>query len=288
MSRYIVYQYIDLPRLTVWVARELLDALDRGVSSVRTTFDLGVSTEEAVVDGDCIVIRGRYRVCSDDLRGIVEDRVYEVTEDGVRAVMIVDGGVYKLKPVAKDQAPTLEINGIHMHRIVGVTPWIDSLLKVRAARVGRGHRVLDTCMGLGYTAIHSMFRGASVLTIEIDYNVIEIARHNPWSKWLSSQGIRIMYGDVVKVVHGLGDGGFHRIIHDPPRLTPRTGDLYSLELYREFYRLLKPNGVLFHYTGEPGRHGGPRIVKGVGERLRRAGFIVRYDRRVQGYIARKV
>ena len=287
MIKYINYNYIDLPRLTIWVAKELIDSIVNGLTSIRTTFDLGISSEKAIIEDDCVIIRRHYRICIDELNLIEEDKVYEITDYGLRAILISDGGVYKLKPVSKDTAPTLEINGIHMHRIVGITPWMDSYLKVHVAKVRRGHYVLDTCMGLGYTAIHSILRGAYVLTVEIDPNVIEITRHNPWSKRLEDQRIRIIHGDITKVIYELGDQVFHRIIHDPPRFTPRTGDLYSLELYKEFYRVLKPNGILFHYTGEPRRHGGPRIVKGIGERLRRAGFIVKYNRRVQGYIAKK-
>lgn len=287
MVKYIKYIYKDLPRITIWVARELIDSITHRLDRVKTTFDLGLSVEEAIVRGDCIIIREKYSVCMDELSFIDDDKVYEVTDHGLKAVMIGDGGVYKLKPIAKDDAPTLEINGIHMHRIKGITPWMDSYLKIHVARVRRGQYVLDTCMGLGYTAIHSILRGAHVLTVEIDPNVIEIARHNPWSKRLGDERIKMVQGDIVEVIHGLDDQIFHRVIHDPPRLTPRTGDLYSLDLYREFYRVLKPRGILFHYTGEPGRHGGPRIVKGIGERLRKAGFIVKYDWKTQGYIAWK-
>jgi len=288
MIKYVNYNYIDLPRLSIWVAQELIDSITNGLTSIWTTFDLGLSSEKAIVDNDCVIIRGNYRICIDELNLIEKDKIYEITDYGLRAILISNVSVYKLKPVSKDTAPTLEINGIHMHRIVGITPWMDSYLKVHVARVRRGHYVLDTCMGLGYTAIHSILRGAYVLTVEIDPNVIEITRHNPWSKKLGDKGIRIIHGDITDVVHELSDHTFHRIIHDPPRFTSRTGDLYSLELYKEFYRVLKPNGILFHYTGEPGRHSGPRIVKGIGERLRMAGFIVKYNRRAQGYIAKKL
>ncbi len=280
------YSYIDLPRITRWVAEEIIRAYREGLGGIYTTLDLGLSTEKITIDsGGEVVLRGRFRLEIDLLEEIDWDKVYEVAENRLRAVLIGNGGVYKLKPVSKSDAPTLEINGIHMHRIVGTTPWRDSLVKVVDAKVRRGHRVLDTCLGLGYTSIHSMLRGARVESYEIDQNVLEITRHNPWSRKLSD--IVIHHGDIVDNIINYPDESFHRIIHDPPRLTPRTGDLYSLELYREFYRVLKPNGILYHYTGEPGRHGGPRIVKGVGERLRRAGFIIRYSKRSQGYICIK-
>ncbi len=281
------YSYIDLPRITKRVADRILDALEKGLNSVETTLDLGLSREFVRFHGDYIVFRDNI-VHKDLLVGVKEDRVYEVVGNVFREVVIRASSIYKLKPVAIDQAPTLEINGIHMHRITGITPWIDSMLKVRKARVGKGHYVLDTCMGLGYTAIHSILHGASrVVTVEVDPYVIEITRHNPWSRMLSSENIEIAHESIVDVITVFDSNSFHRIIHDPPRFTGRTGDLYSAELYREFYRVLKPGGILYHYTGEPGRHSGRRVVKGIGERLRKTGFIVRYDKTTQGYIAYK-
>jgi predicted methyltransferase len=57
---------------------------------------------------------------------------------------------YKLIPTST--WPTLEISGIHMHRIKKVDPKTDTELKLKA--LGRIYGVvLDICTGLGYTAI---------------------------------------------------------------------------------------------------------------------------------------
>ena len=77
-------------------------------------------------------------------------------------------------------------------------------------------------------------------------------------------------------------------MHDPPRFSGSTGDLYSLEFYKELHRVLKPRGLLFHYTGEPRRRGAPSILKGIRERLEKAGFrVLYYDEDAQGYVAAK-
>ncbi len=288
--KYVNYQYIDLPRLTTWVLQDIITAYEKRLSSIRITLDLGITKENVYMSGEYVVIRG-IEIPINYLKEVItrSDRVYEVTESGkLVEVIIRDKGIYKLKPIGKDVAPTLEINGIHMHRIVGITPWLDSLNKVKRARIRRNSRVLDTCMGLGYTAIHSLLRGASqVITVEIDPNVIEITRHNPWSKYLESNRIDIIYGDITKVINYFGENYFDRIIHDPPRITSRYGELYSLEFYKQLYRVLRPGGILYHYTGEPGIHSGMSIVKGIGDRLRKAGFIVKYYNDVQGYVAFK-
>jgi len=284
----IVYRYIDRPRITRWVAEEILDGLSRGLGSIETTLDLGLSREKIVLEKEGVILRGQL-IRYDELRETRYDRVYEVYENKLNEIVLRDRHIYILKPVSKEDAPTLEIDGIHMHRIKDVTPWIDSLMKVKVAKVSRGHVVLDTCMGLGYTAIHSLLRGArKVYTIEVDENVIEITMHNPWSRRLGDERVEVIKADATKAIHYFRDEMFDRIIHDPPRFSSRTGDLYSLEFYRELYRVLKPHGILFHYTGEPGVHGGPKIVKGVGDRLRKAGFFVKYNNKVKGFIAYKI
>lgn len=277
------YVFLDLPRLTTWVAREILGG------ACRVTLDLGLSVEEIGISGDAVFLRG-VEVPLDALRGLRENVVYEAVRGGLVPVELRSprGNYYKLRPVGPRSAPTLEIDGIHMHRIVGTDPWRDSMDKVRAARVGRGHRVLDTCLGLGYTSIGALLRGAGrVISVEIDLNVVEMAARNPWSRRLDDPRIEIIQGDVVRVVESFDNGEFDRVIHDPPRLTSRTGDLYSLEFYRELYRVLRPGGILYHYTGEPGRVRGRSLVAGIARRLREAGFIVRRWRGGMGLVAEK-
>ena len=198
-------------------------------------------------------------------------------------------GYYRLVATRPGGYPTLEINGIHMHRVWGTDPRLDTIAKIRAARIRRGHRVLDTCMGLGYTAIHSVLAGARlVVTVEVDPSVVELARANPWSWGLGRPEIVTVRGDAVEIIRGLEPESFDRIIHDPPRIGPSTGDLYGREFYRSLYRLLRHGGILFHYTGEPGRKHGRNFPGRVASRLREAGFArAWYDKRAQGVVAVK-
>ncbi|MGB9827929.1 MAG: methyltransferase, partial [Thermosphaera sp.] len=67
-----------------------------------------------------------------------------------------------------------------------------------------------------------------------------------------------------------------------------TGDLYGLDFYKELYRVIKPGGILYHYTGLPGFKSNYSILKGIKNRLERAGFIrVYFDEESQGFIAWK-
>ena len=197
------------------------------------------------------------------------------------------GHYYQLVAIAPDTEPTLEIDGIHMHAVKDTTPLRDAVAKVRALGVRRGDVVLDVCTGLGYTAICELKAGAKhVVSIEKDKNVLELASLNPWSEELEQ--VEVILGDACEVVRELEDGTFDRVLHDPPRITPETGNLYSRDFYRELFRVLKPGGSLFHYVGNPGQRRGKRILSGVAERLRDVGFIIKRVYRDRGWIiARK-
>ena len=51
-----------------------------------------------------------------------------------------------------------------MHRIVGdsMNPYVDTINKLESIPIFRGARVLDTCCGLGYTAITAAKRVSGV------------------------------------------------------------------------------------------------------------------------------
>ena len=277
------------PRKGYWFTSYLINHLIGRNGCFKTTLDLGVSWREVCVEDNKVII-GDDIIDLESIKLKHEDHIVFYSKKDLYVVeKRTRKGYYKLKAIALDKAPTLEINGIHMHRVTGIDPWTDALSKVRKLGVKPGDKVLDTCLGLGYTAINILLRGASrVYSVEIDENVIWIAEHNPWSHKLSDQRLTIFKGGVTEIVEIFEEGFFDKILHDPPRYSSSTGDLYSLTFYKELYRILKPGGKLYHYTGEPHRHGGPSIVKGIGDRLRKAGFYpVVYDKTTQGYIAYK-
>ena len=212
--------------------------------------------------------------------------VYFVANGNVYKAAIAGEHYYKLVPTIP---PTIEINGIRMHRTKDVNPLQDTKNKVGAVKPKEGETVLDTCMGLGYTAIEASKRGAYVITIEKDPNVIELARINPWSRELFTGGrIQVIHGDVFEVVKKFKPESFDVIIHDPPRFS-LAGELYSQKFYEELFRILKPGGRMFHYVGNPGkRYRKKDLQKGVIERLRKAGFTgVKRVEDALGVVARK-
>jgi len=183
---------------------------------------------------------------------------------------------------------TIEIDGVRMHQTVRKTPVQDSQDKVRALGVAAGSRVLDVCTGLGYSAIASAQKGAKVTTLEIDENVLELARTNKDSAELfTSPTITIRMGDAFESIDDFDDGSFDFILHDPPRFS-LAGELYSLIFYKKLFRVLRRGGRMFHYTGNPGKNSGKNMTKGFKQRLVEAGFVgVRWDEGLQGFLCRK-
>ncbi|NUN11896.1 methyltransferase domain-containing protein, partial [Candidatus Micrarchaeota archaeon] len=157
---------------------------------------------------------------------------------------------------------TIEISGVRMHQIKDKTPLQDAEDKINELRIRRG-KVLDVCTGLGYSAIKASEQKSLVTTIELDENVLKLAKENVDSKKLFNNPlIKIIIGDAFTEVKELPSSEFDIVMHDPPTIS-FAGELYSLEFYKELFRVLKHKGKLFHYTGSPGKNRGKNIPKGV-------------------------
>ncbi|KAJ1617225.1 S-adenosyl-L-methionine-dependent methyltransferase [Pavlovales sp. CCMP2436] len=180
----------------------------------------------------------------------------------------------KLLPV-DNGCPTAVLAGFNMHRMKGTNPVADTKEKLSAfGSLGPSGTVLDVCTGLGYTSIAaSRLPGVErVTTIELDPGMVEMQRRNPWSRELfTSPKIERLLGDATVVLPGLHSGAFSCVCHDPP-MSSLAGDLYGLQFYQELYRVLRPSGRLFHYIGDPDSKASGQLFKGVGARLREAGF----------------
>lgn len=237
-------------------ASEMLNQFRYGNQS-RTSLDLGkTETVVSLLEGYVLLSAGA-RVSPDDLRMIAEceDAVFAVGEGTVEKVIRFSNATrrtYKLRPTA--DWPALEISGILMHRIKGTTPRRDAESKLRLVSPVRG-AVLDTCMGLGYTAILAASTADSVTVIEKDENVLEMARLNPHSQPLfQDRKITLIHGDATQIIPGFGNATFDIVSHDPPTLGV-AGELYADAFYVQLLRVLKPGGKLLHYTGAPGSRG---------------------------------
>ncbi len=269
--------------ITPDVAKRILDGEER------VSLDLGLSDTELSTDDQGVLLPDGSSVDFNHLEEIAgkSESVFFSRDGDVFQVAISDGHFYKLVPT--DGAPTLEVDGVRMHRTVGVTPDVDARLKLEALGV-RGGRVLDTCTGLGYTALACLDAGGDlVVSVELRPEVLRIAGVNPWSRVLfSDERVHLLLGDAYHAVEVFPAGFFDYIVHDPPRFS-HAGHLYGGEFYAKLFRVLREGGRIFHYTGEPGsRYRRVDLRRGVMRRLRQAGFTdAAYDREIFGVVCEK-
>ena len=236
--------------------------------------NLGITETVIFLKGDKIEI-GDFVYNLRTINKLAKDQsIFELAQKPIK-IAFFDQRYYKLEPI-KNSAPTIEIDGIRMHRTKNLAPLEDALQKIKWIGISKGETVLDICTGLGYTAIESHKTGARVITIEKDPNVIEIAEKNPFSlelfEGIKQKEIELILEDATESVNSFKDESFDAILHDPPRFS-FAGELYSEEFYKELYRILRKGGRLLHYVGGPGsKYRGKDFVKGVQRRLMEVGF----------------
>lgn len=261
-------------------AKTLLAAHRDRLTAAETSVDLGRTTLTVTLDdggvhlapGVCVDWATVDEIAANDVNCFAIQR----EPDGACAAHKIvrfseeSNRVYSLMPTLS--APTMLISGIPMHRIKGTDPMRDTREKIKA--VGRIHgRVLDTSMGLGYTAIAAAKLAAHVTTLEIEPTVEELCRLNPWSQELfTAPNITRLMGDSYALVEEFDDDAFDVIIHDPPAFAI-DGELYSAAMYRNFFRILRSGGRLFHYIGNPESKSGKTVTRGVLRRLQECGFV---------------
>ncbi len=255
-------------------ARQILDARKSGRSVLKVSLDLNLTESEVRLQAESVLFPAGESLDWKSLEEISgnETACYSVedhTAKVIKGFSEFSGRVYGLMPTTS--APTMLISGIPMHRIKDTNPHQDTLNKIKAIAPIRGD-VLDTATGLGYTAIEAAKTARSVVTIEIDPTAQEIARLNPWSQALfGNPKITQLIGDAFDEIEKFEAESFSAIIHDPPMFT-LAGDLYSLAFYQQAFRVLKHNGKIFHYIGDPESKTGARVTAGVIRRLQEAGF----------------
>ncbi len=243
-------------------------------ATATTSPDLGLSTLDVSLTTEGIGYPGGERVTWEVARRIVEtpNQCFTIVAGATEAIAIFStttGMLRSLMPTSG--APTMLVAGFSMHRIKRTEPWADTQAKARAIAPITG-RTLDTTTGLGYTAILAARSATEVVTIELDPTGLEIARANPWSHELFDRpNIQRVIGDAFEVVAEQPESTFDRIIHDPPYMT-LAGELYSEEMYRRLFRVLRKGGRLFHYIGDPQSASGARTTAGVMRRMEAAGF----------------
>jgi len=264
--------------------RPILEAKQKGLSTIEVSPDLGLTTASVAITPEGIIFPGGEQLGWQSIEKISKSTVncFLVEDGSVRPIQVFSettNRVCSLMPTEK--APSMLIAGFVMHRIKDIDPYADTLRKIATIAPVVG-RVLDTATGLGYTAIEAARTADEVVTIELDPGAQEVARLNPWSRGLfdNPRIVQVM-GDAFEVVQTFEDQSFARIIHDPPTFS-LAGELYSGEFYRQLFRVLKRGGRVFHYVGDPKSRASGGVTRGVMRRMQEAGF-ARVVRKPEAY-----
>ena len=208
-----------------------------------------------------------------EIKNLVKNtrRVYVLENNELHPLAIIENNnLYQLVLFESCRTPTVEISGIHMHRVLIDPLFDDAKRKILALNPKPGRLVLEVCTGLGYTTYWLIKKKCRIMaTIEKSRAILQLAEYNPWS--LHLKDTPIVLGDATKLIHEFDTYSVDYIVHDPPRYSIAP-ELYSGSFYDELCRVLRPKGKLLHYVGRPGEKRGKRFIKGILERLRNAGF----------------
>jgi len=249
-------------------------SLQKEGSKMPVSINFGMGEALVEIKKGFAVFDSKFKV---DLKTRLKDKFcYLIDEEGISPIAFFSDETqkfYKLIPTI--DWPSFSISSTPMHQINCGTPKQDSLNKIRILKP-KGV-VLDTCMGLGYTAILAAKVSKFVHTFEIDENVHYLASINPLSNELFSlPNIEIKQENIVEAIKKFKGNFFDCIIHDPPtfKLAP---DLYSSKFYQELKRVLKPGGKIFHYTPFWGVKRGIDFPAKIRIKMKQAGF------RIEGF-----
>lgn len=258
------------PLLTLGVHEMLRVAARTGIGVVQCSLDLERTTSSVEVGSEHWSWEGtRYPFLS-----ACKDRtIYYWTGDAFESAMRYASSLVKLVPTEWGP-PTFEIDGIKMLPTARISPFVDAARKVDFIRPA-GRRILDTCGGLGYFASWCLQRRAAhVQSYERNADVLWLRGLNPWSPQ-AGVGLTVVNADITREIAGHAGRSFDAVLHDPPRFGI-AGELYSQDFYGQLARVLKPRGLLFHYTGSPNKiTSGRDVANEVAQRLRAAGFTTR-------------
>ena len=258
------------PLLTASVLEALLTARRAGVATVACSLDLQRSRSVVSVHEAFWEWQARRFAYPARLK---PRTIYHFENDIFQPVARYSSSLIKLIPTDWGP-PTFEVDGIKMLPTARQSPLADARHKVSLVRP-RGKVVLDTCGGLGYFAACCDEAGAArVLSFEKNEDVLWLRSLNPWSPAAGGM-LTLTHADITEAVLAVNSASVDAVLHDPPRFA-MAGELYSQAFYLQLARVLRPHGVLFHYTGTPNKISrGRDLAAEVTKRLRVAGFSVK-------------
>ncbi|MBS3172062.1 methyltransferase domain-containing protein [Candidatus Woesearchaeota archaeon] len=236
------------------------EAIENNKKEIEVSLDLNLTKTIVKLTTTGIIYEGK-RIITTKIKRYDKCCYILMKNNLQKAQFFVNNNLYKLIPTSKN--PILQISGTSMHKKEFVERIIQDKLK---------GNILDSGTGLGYTSIGLAKTADKITTIEIDKTVIEIAKFNPYSQDLfTNKKIELIIGDLSEEIKKFQNESFDNIILDAG--TPRSsGNFFSLNNYKEVYRVLKKHGILYHYIPQHHIKRGRDFTSEITLRLKKAGF----------------
>ena len=252
------------PILSTDEIRRIKKAVDTNKSEITTSFDLGLSKVKITLNKEGFV-HEKKTIALPKLRDS-DDVCYALIDGDLKKVQFMGEDtrfLYKLVPTSN--RPILQVSGTGMHK----RPFVDRVEKDKLQGI-----ILDTGTGLGYTAIQEAKTAKQVITVEMDPNIIEVARYNPYSQDIfTNKKIKIIIADITEEIKNFKNEEFDNIILDAG--TPRSsGTFFSTPNYKQAFRVLKKGGRLYHYLPKHHEKRGRDFPGEVINRMEHIGFIL--------------
>jgi predicted methyltransferase len=260
------------PLLTAETCRQLAKARTAGLTELECSLDLRRSLSKVNLTESYWESDGARFSYLDRCK---ERTVYAWMDGGFQPISRYRHSLIKLVPTSWGP-PTFEIDGIKMLPSAERSPYADAEHKVKKLKT-QGRTVLDCCGGLGYFAAWCLNEGAAAIhSFEKNPDVIWLRSLNPWSPAPDAR-LTLREADVALAIETIPGHSYDVVLHDPPRFAI-AGELYSERFYRQLARVIKPRGMLFHYTGAPNKIArGRDLAAEVMRRLSAAGFDAKKD-----------
>jgi len=277
------------------INKQTADVIAAATGGVTVSLDLGQTRTTVTIHKNIVDISGQ-KIPRDLFKNLKEHFLYALEDNQVKRIAffaedtqmyykLVPPTTHHRQPTARDW-PTFTLSSTPMHRSTHISPKEDTKRKIQLIAPVKGD-VLDTCCGSGYTAIIAA-EYAEVHTFEKDDHVLRLAEYNPYSQELfTNKKIHLHEQDITEGITQFKNNSFDRIIHDPPTFK-RAPELYHPRFYAELYRVLKPNGMLYHYAPLPDKTKGAQFYLSILKNLKKAGFRnVQYSEQASGIKATK-
>lgn len=269
------------------ITKQTADMIAAAKDEVTVSLDLGQTRTAVRIHQNVVEVDGK-KIPKDLFKNLKEHFLYALEDNQVKRIAFFAEDTqiyYKLVPT-KDW-PTFTLSSTPMHRSTHLSPKEDTKRKIQLISPIKGN-VLDTCCGSGYTAIMAAKYASEVHTFEKDDHVLRLAEYNPYSQELfTNKKINLHKQDITEGIEQFKNNTFDRVIHDPPTFK-RAPELYHPRFYAELWRVLKPNGILYHYAPLPDKTKGRQFYLLILKKLKKAGFRdVQYNEGASGIKATK-